>query len=243
MTGSIYLRYELLRNARNWRFVIFSLLWPLLLFVTIAGTQRHQTFDGTGFPLYFMTAMAALGTMVAVVSSGARIAAERSIGWTRQMRITPLRAGAYFGAKVLCGYLMALLTVGAMCLAGAVMGVRLPAGAWLAFTGLLLVGLVPFAVLGILLGHLLKPEALLPAVAGITTLLALLGGAYGFLVATSGPVFEAIRALPSYWLVQAGKAALGHGGWPAEGWIVIAAWTVVLVPLTVLVYRRDTSRV
>ncbi len=98
MTGSTYLRYELLRNARNWRFVIFSLLWPLLLFVTIAGTQRHQTFDGTGFPLYFMTAMAALGTMVAVVSSGARIAAERSIGWTRQLRITPLRPGRYLRA-------------------------------------------------------------------------------------------------------------------------------------------------
>ncbi len=171
-----------------------------------------------------------MGTISGVVSRGSLIAAERSIGWTRQMRITPLRAGAYFGAKVLCGYLMALLTVGVMCLAGAVMGVRLSAGAWLAFAGLLLVGLVPFAVLGILLGHLLKPEALLPAVAGITTLLALLGGAYGFLVATSGPVFEAIRALPSYWLVQAGKAALGHGGWPAEGWIVVAAWTAVLAP-------------
>jgi ABC-2 type transport system permease protein len=52
-----------------------------------------------------------------------------------------------------------------------------------------------------------------------------------------------MKALPSYWLVQAGKSTLGGGGWPAEGWIVIAAWTVVLVPLAVLVYRRDTNRV
>jgi len=27
--------------------------------------------------------------MVAVISSGARIAAERNAGWTRQLRITP----------------------------------------------------------------------------------------------------------------------------------------------------------
>lgn len=243
MTSSTYVRYEVIRNFRIWQFVFFALAWPLIVFFTVAAANRHAIFDGVAFPLYFMAGMAAMGTIIGVVSRGSLIATERSIGWTRQMRITPLTAGAYFGAKVLCGYLMALLTITALCLAGAVMGVRLPAGEWLAFIGLMLVGLVPFAVLGILLGHLLRPESLLPAVAGITTLFALLGGAYGFLVARSGALFEVIKALPSYWLVQAGKAAQGHGGWSAEGWIVIAAWTVVLVPAAALVYRRDTSRV
>jgi len=243
MTGSTYLRYEVLRNFRNWRFVLFSLVWPLILFFTVAGANRHSTFDGIGFPLYFMTGMAAMGTMIAVVASGARIAAERSAGWTRQMRITPLRPGAYFGAKVLCGYLMALLTIAAMCLAGTALGVRLSAGEWLTVVGLALVGLVPFAVLGILFGHLLSTDSLTPVVGGITTLFALLGGAYGFLVAKSGVVFEVMKGLPSYWLVQAGKTAHGGGGWPAEGWIVVAVWTVVLVPLAVVVYQRDTSRV
>lgn len=243
MTSSTYVRYEVIRNFRIWRFLFFALAWPLIVFFAVTSANRDATFDGISFPLYFMAGMATMGTIVGVVSRGSLIATERSIGWTRQMRITPLRTGAYFGAKVLCGYLMALLTIVAMCLAGLVMGVRLPAGDWLAFVSFLLVGLVPFAVLGILLGHLLNPESLLPAVAGITTLFALLGGAYGFLVATSGALFEVIKALPSYWLVQAGKAALGHGGWPAEGWIVIAAWTAVLVPAAMIVYRRDTSRV
>jgi ABC-2 type transport system permease protein len=243
MTSSTYVRYEVIRNFRIWQFVFFALAWPLIVFFTVTAANRHATFDGISFPLYFMAGMAAMGTITGTVSRGSLIATERSIGWTRQMRITPLSPGAYFGAKVLCGYLMALLTIAAMCLAGLVMGVRLPASHWLAFAGLLLIGLVPFAVLGILLGHLLRPESLLPAVAGITTLFALLGGAYGFLVAKSGALFEVIKALPSYWLVQAGKAALGHGGWPAEGWIVIAAWTVVLLPVAMRVYRRDTSRV
>jgi hypothetical protein len=56
-------------------------------------------------------------------------------------------------------------------------------------------------------------------------------------------VFVIMKGLPSYWLAQAGKTALAGNGWPAEAWIVIAAWTLVLVPLTVLAYRRDTSRV
>jgi ABC-2 type transport system permease protein len=241
--SSIYMRYEVLRSVRNWRFVGFSLAWPLILFFTIAAPQRHHTFDGIGFPLYFMTGMAALGTMIAVISSGARISLERSAGWTRLMRITPLPASAYFSAKILCGYLMALVTIVALCLSGTALGVHLSAGAWLTVLGLLLVGLVPFAVLGILLGHLLSADSLMPAVGGVTTLFALLGGAYGFQVATSGVVFDVMKALPSYWLVQAGKSALGGGAWPAEGWIVIAIWSLVLAPIAVVVYKRDTIRV
>lgn len=239
----IYYRYELLRSFRNWRFILFSLAYPVVLYFVVTGPQRHAHFDGVAFPLYFMAGMATVGAMIAVISSGARIAADRSAGWTRQLRITPLTAGDYLGAKAACGFLMALLAIALVSLSGTALGVRLDAGEWLTMIGLMIVGLIPVAVLGILLGHVVTPDSLAPAVGGTITLLALLGGAYGFLVATSGAVYDLIKALPSYWLVQAGKTALGRSGWPAEGWIVIAAWTAVLAPLAVLAYRRDTARV
>jgi ABC-2 type transport system permease protein len=37
--------------------------------------------------------------------------------------------------------------------------------------------------------------------------------------------------------------ALGGHAWPAKGWIVIAAWTIVLSALAARAYRRDTGRV
>jgi hypothetical protein len=154
MTHATYLRYEILRNFRNVRFLILALAFRLVLYFAVAQANRHTIFNGTAFPLYFMVAMATLGTMAAVISSAAIIAAERSSGWTRQMRITPLSTGAYFGAKVLNGYLRALLTIALMRLAGTALGVRLSTGEWLTVIGLLLVGLIPFTVLGILLGHL-----------------------------------------------------------------------------------------
>ena len=238
-----YLRYELLRNVRNWRFVVFSLAYPVVLYFVVASPQRHATFDGVAFPLYFMAGMAAVGTMIAVLSSGARIAVDRAAGWTRQLRLTPLSAGEHLGAKVACGFIMALLVVVLVSLSGTALSVSLSAGAWLTMIGLMLVGLIPIAVLGILLGHLLTPDSLAPAVGGTIMLFAGLGGAYGFLAAKSGPMFDVIRALPSYWLVQAGKTAVAGGTWPAEAWIVIAVWTAVLVPLATFVYARDTSRV
>ena len=242
MIQPTYLRYEVLRNFRNFRFFFLALAFPLVLYLAVTSANRHAAFDGTSFPLYFMAAMATLGTMSAVISSAAIIAAERSSGWTRQMRITPLSTGAYFGAKVVNAYLRALLTIAAMCLAGTAFGVRLSATEWLTLGGLLLVGLVPFTVLGVLLGHVISPDASAPAVGGVVTLFSLLGGVYGFQIAKSGAMFTVIKALPSYWLVQAGKTALGSG-WPAEAWIVIAAWTVVFAAGAVTVYRRDTSRV
>ena len=109
---SVYVRYEVMRTFRNWRFLLFSLGFPLVLFLIVAGSNRHARLDGVSFPLYYMTGMAAWGGMVAVISTGGNIANERQLGWTRQIRITPLPRRIYFQTKVLCGYLMALLTPG-----------------------------------------------------------------------------------------------------------------------------------
>jgi len=238
-----HFRYEILRTLRNRVFYALTLALPLVLFYSVASGQRHNTFDGTAFPLYFMTAMAVYGAMYAVVAPGARIARDRSGGWIRQLRITPLRARTDFAAKVAAAYLLALPTLALLYLAGASLGVRLTASQWLELTGLLLAGLVPFVVMGFILGYLMPIDALAAGLGGVVVLFALFGGVFGFQLATSGPLFDVLKCLPSYWLVQAGKTALGEGGWPAQAWIVIAVWTAVLIPVAVLAYRRATSRV
>lgn len=188
-----------------------------------------------------MTGMAAFGTMMAMVSSGARIAAERAVGWNRQLRITPLKASTYLRSKVATGYMMALLTIVLLYLAGTILGVRLPASRWLEMTGLLLVGLIPFAALGILVGHLLMPDSVGPAMGGGVSLLAFLGGVW-FPLGNSGLLYEVGRELPSYWLVQAGHVGVGGSAWGLHGWIVMAAWTVILGVLAARAYRNDTDR-
>jgi ABC-2 type transport system permease protein len=242
MSNVTHLRYEVVRTFRNRSFFAVTLALPLVLFYAVASGQRNATHDGTSFPLYFMTAMAVYGAMFAAVSPGARIARDRSGGWTRQLRITPLRAGTDVVAKVLTAYLVALPSLALLYLAGTSLGVRLDTAQWLEMTGLLLAGLAPFVALGIAVGYLVPSDALAPAIGGVVVLFALVGGVYGFQLAASGPMFEVMKAVPSYWLVQAGKTALGSGNWPAQGWIVIAAWTAVLIPLAALASRRAAIR-
>ena len=128
-------------------------------------------------------------------------------------------------------------------LAGASLGVRLSATQWLELAGLLLVGVAPLAVLALILGYLLPSDALAPAVGGVVILLALFGGVYGFQLASSGPLFDVMKGLPSYWLVLAGDATVNRGNWPAQAWITIAVWVVVLVPVAMLAFRRSARRV
>ena len=130
MNAATYVRFEVLRSFRNWRFFAFSLVFPLVLYLLTVGANRDVTdFAGTGLSIavYFMAGMVAWGTMTAAIAGGARIAPERAVGWVRQLRITPLRVGPYFGAKIVSGYAVAASTIVVLYLAGIAMGT-----AWLA---------------------------------------------------------------------------------------------------------------
>ena len=97
-----YLKTEILRVLRNRRYVLFALVVPVgiyLLFGKLAGGSG--TVRGTGVTTFFMVCMAAYSAMLAVVfMGGARLAAERTRGWTRLLRITPLPAWGYLATKL-----------------------------------------------------------------------------------------------------------------------------------------------
>jgi ABC-2 type transport system permease protein len=239
-----YVRSEVLRTFRNRRSFIFSIVFPLVLFWIIAAPQKGQDVS-PGVPidivLYYMVTMAAYGAMIATMSAGVRIAAERESGWTRQLRISPLSVSAYFRTKVVVAYLTALTAMVLLYVSGYVEGVRLDAGKWLEMTALILIGLVPFAALGIWLGHLLTTDAMGPALGGGAGLLALVGG-FWFPI-TDGFVHDVGQFLPSWWLVQASHVSLGGAAWTAKGWAIVAAWSVALTLGAARAYRRDSGRV
>ncbi len=244
MTAATYTRYELLRMLRNHRFFVFALGFPLLLYFLIATPNRHEhDLGGSGIsaPLYFMIGLAAFGSMNGVMGAGARIAAERVIGWNRQLRLTPLSTHTYVGAKILTAYMTALMSIALLYASGVALGVRLSAPTWLEMTGLLLVGLIPFVVLGLALGHLIGADSVGPALGGLTALFGFFGGVW-FPIAEAGVLHDIALGLPSYWLVQASRIGIGGGGWGATGWLVVALWTAGLVVLARWAYRRDTER-
>ena len=93
---------EVRRIARNTRFLIFTLLTPLVyyIFFVLAFGDRTSA-QGISGKAFFLVSMAAFGVIgTALVSFAGRIAAERQRGWFRLLRTTPLPTSAIFGATL-----------------------------------------------------------------------------------------------------------------------------------------------
>jgi ABC-2 type transport system permease protein len=244
--NATYLRFELLRLFRNKRFFFFTLVFPLVLLLIFGGSNRNAVIDVGAYrlkyPLFYMVAMAGYGAMTAAIAGGARIAAERSVGWNRQLRLTPLRVRTYFRAKVLTSYVMALISIAVLYGAGVLIGVRIDsAQRWLQMTGLILVGILPFVAIGILFGHLLTVDSMGPAMGGATALFALLGGIW--FPFAQGSILQKIgEYVPSYWISQASHIGIGGSAWGTKGWVVVLGWTVVAAALAARAYQRDTKK-
>jgi ABC-2 type transport system permease protein len=252
MNTAVYVKFELLRTVRNKRSFFFALAFPLVMYFLLAlpnkddhdfgGTAQHPTHIFA--PQYYMLGLLAFGSMIAVLSGGARIAAERSVGWNRQLRLTPLRPRTYFRAKVLTGYLMAAIAMLLLYASGIAVGVRMPFTDWLRVTALVLVALIPFAALGVALGHLLTVDSMGPAMGGITSLLAFLGGTW-FPITGDGLFVDFCKSLPSYWLTKAGQVGLSGEAdpWGGRGWVTVGIWSIAGAAFAMWAYRRDTARV
>jgi ABC-2 type transport system permease protein len=244
MTTVAYTHYELIRTFRDRRLFLFAFGFPVILYFVIVVPQRHvHDFSSTGIslPLYYMVSLASFGTMMSMMSAGFRIAGERQVGWTRQLRITPLSARSYMRAKILTAYAMAGVSLLLLYLSGFVLGVRLSAGTWVSMTILIAIALLPFGALGVALGHVLTVDSVGPATGGIVSLLAVVSGTW--FPITHGFLHDVGQFLPSYWLVQAGRISLHGQGWDAKAWAVVIGWTVLLTAIAAVAYRRDTGRV
>jgi ABC-2 type transport system permease protein len=86
-----YLLLEVRRTMRNTRFLIFSLVFPIMLFLLYVGISANGNKEIIGI---LMVNMTAFGALSAALFAGARVAVERSLGWQRQLRLTPLSGPA-----------------------------------------------------------------------------------------------------------------------------------------------------
>ena len=98
-----YLRLEVRRSLRNRRYLVFTIAFPVALYVlytAVIPAAPGASIDGLAWPVFFLASMAAYGAIGAAMSQAAPIAMERRGGWARQLRVTPLPGPAYVPTKV-----------------------------------------------------------------------------------------------------------------------------------------------
>ena len=124
-----FLGLEVRRMLRNKRTLIFTIVMPIVFFVVFGLPQKDELIDGTNRSRSGPTtwsAMAVYGAMSACASGGSMVAVERALGWSRQLRLTPLRPAAYIAIKIMTAMVLGLIPVVVVFVIGGVSGVQLP---------------------------------------------------------------------------------------------------------------------
>jgi ABC-2 type transport system permease protein len=238
----IALRLEVRRVLRNRRTLIFILIFPAVFFLVFGLPYKHQQAEGASAFAYIMISMAVYGAMVGTTSGGAAVAVERSLGWSRQLRLTPLRPVAYVVTKVLTAMVLGLLAVAVEYLVGAVAGVRMPMHVWL-LSGLAawLCSLV-FAAFGLFVGFLLPSENVMQLVGPLLAILAMFGGLFIPLSSLPHVLRTIAKFTPVYGVGQIARSPL-VGGFSTAAVANVIIWTLLFGFGAMRLFRRDTARV
>ncbi len=242
------LQYTLISTRstfRNVRFLIFTVALPVVMYLLFNNLYGIEVTDnGLNVGAYLMVSMACYGGIGASINAGARIAIERQAGWNRQLRLTALTPRAYLVSKSIVSLLVALPAIVLVFAAGRLVGhAQLTPAQWLESGLALWLTLIPFAVLGLVIGFIGTVDAVQPISMITYMVLAILGGLW-FPVDQFPPFLQSLaKLLPSYWSAEVARAPLAGVGIPMQGVVVLLAWTVGLAFVGTMAYRRSGERV
>lgn len=194
-----------------------------------------------GQALWLLCTFATFGVMGAgLFAFGVGIAMERAQGWLLLLRASPAPVSAVIAGKAFGALLFALIIVVLMSMLAALFGdVRLHTSQWSALAGLLVVGALPFCLMGLAFGLWLKPASA-PVVINIVYLP--MGFLSGLWIPSSQ--FPAWLQSLAEWLPPFHLAALAldvTGVKPAD-WqaaiVNLGLFTLLFAVLTALGWRR-----
>jgi ABC-2 type transport system permease protein len=235
---ALHARAATLELFRYPSFSVPTLGFPALFFLLFVSPRPEGDAD------LLLASFAGFAVLaVAFFQFGVGIAAERESSWEGFVRTLPLRLRVRLAARVLAAALFgigsaALVAVAALATTDA--GLR--PGRWAALGGALVLGSIPFALLGIALGYWASPRSALPLANILYLVLSFLGGLW----TTPERLPSSLRGIsPLIPTRQFGNVLWGAAEgrlWRPGDWLLLLLWTGVFALLAAWGYRRDEGR-
>jgi ABC-2 type transport system permease protein len=239
------IKLELRRMVRNRRTVIFTFVMPAVFFLLFgtSGSARTESAGAGNVTGYIMISMAVYGAMLSTTSGGAMVSVERAAGWSRQLRLTPLKPVAYIAVKLVLAMTIGLASVLVTFLVGSLSGAKLPAHAWIECGLLAWICALVFAAFGLFMGYLLPSENVKQILGPVLAVLSFAGGLFVPLDALGHTFATIAKFTPVYGVGELARYPLVHDGnlWLAA--LNVVAWTSIFAAGAMWRFRRDTARV
>jgi ABC-2 type transport system permease protein len=231
-------RAELLLQMRRGENAIVTLAVPIGVLVFFAKVDAVTT--DFSDPLDFLVpGVLALSVMAAaMVSLGIATGFERRYGVLKRLGSTPLSRGGLLVAKTATVLLLEVVQFGLVILTGLALGWQVTSGVVPAL-GLLLLGTVAFAGIGLLMAGTLRAEANLAASNALFLVLLFLGG-MAYPLEKLPAALEAIaKLLPAAALSETVRAVLTTEAFPTGEFVVLVVWAVAAPALAARFFRWE----
>ncbi len=235
---------ELRRMLRNRRTVVFTLILPVALSLSFGGQRGWQDKAGSGnVAAYILISMAMYGAALTSAATGSMVALERAVGWSRQLRLTPLNPVAYILMKAIVALTMGALSAVAVYIVGILQHkASMPTGVWISSALITLICTLTFAALGVFVGYIVPGENAMQILGPGLALLSFLGGLFIPLSQYAKVVRDIAYWTPMYGVAQVARSPLTHD----LPWYAIAnavVWFALFVLGAAWRMSKDTARV
>jgi ABC-2 type transport system permease protein len=235
---------ELKRMLRNRRTIIFTLIFPAALLLVFGGQAGWQDKAGSGnVAAYILISMALYGAALTAAAGGSMVALERALGWSRQLRLTPLNPVAYIVMKATVALAMGALAIAAVNVAGILQGkAEMPTEVWILSAVVALFCTLTFAALGVFVGFIVPGENAMQILGPGMALLAFLGGVF-IPIDNYAPIVRDIAYwTPMYGVAEIARAPLTHE-LPWYAVVNAVGWFAIFVAGAAWRMSKDTARV
>jgi ABC-2 type transport system permease protein len=233
------IKYEWLKTVRNKSFALPALLFPLMFYLFFGVLFSH---DNVNAAVYLLCTYGVFGVMgPALFSFGAGLAIERGQGWQDLKAASPMPAGAQLLARVCVCSGFSLMIV--LCLAieaSTLAGVEFSLIQWLSLVAIWVLGGLPFCLLGLSLGLVLKADSAPAIINAIYLPMAFLSGLWMPLNILPEFMQQLALILPPYHLAQLALKVPGldMGQSVILHVMALLAFTVVFFILARLAYNK-----
>ena len=242
-----YAALDLRRQLRDKVGMFFIVALPAFLFL-VFGMGDGEAYGSANVGMYVMVSMAAYGAVTATTSVAGMAATEQTMGWGRQLALTPLSPLAFVAIKTAVAMLVAAVPIALIYAVGAATGSSGNAFDWLASAAVVWFGSALFAVYGLAMCLVFKGENSAGIASGLIVIMSFLGNVF---TPMDGFVLEIGRFTPLYGYAGLARYPISEGYLPNDAghdpvWLLLAnvcSWTVIFAALAVWGLRRRRERV
>lgn len=233
-------KFEWLKSIRNPAFVLPAILFPALFYLFFGVLMNQHNPQAATYLLCTYATFGVIGP--ALFSFGAGLAVERGQGWLNVKDASPMPVSAQIISRLMVSMgfsVLILLSLGLV--AFTLTDVSLSITQILTLSIILIFGGLPFCLLGLTLGYLLKAESA-PAVVNVIYLpLSFLSGLWIPISMLPDFLQSFATFLPPYHLSQLALKVTGQdlGGSAVQHLTMLLIFSVVFFVLAIWAYRKS----